>query len=106
MCGGCSTNMLPATTRHLPKTLPIADRHCCAKRSKRAMQAAGRPLRFARTLDLGCGTGLGGAAFRAVVDRLVGVDLFPGDGRAGGAKVFTTVSSPPTSLRFLSDEAS
>ncbi len=30
-----------------------------------AMRAAGRPLRFAAVLDLGCGTGLGGAAFRA-----------------------------------------
>jgi predicted TPR repeat methyltransferase len=28
-------------------------------------------------LDLGCGTGLGGAAFRAIADRLVGVDLSP-----------------------------
>ena len=28
-------------------------------------------------LDLGCGTGLGGAAFRPFADRLVGVDLSP-----------------------------
>jgi predicted TPR repeat methyltransferase len=41
------------------------------------MQAAGRPLRFGSMLDLGCGTGLGGAAFRPVVDWLVGVDLSP-----------------------------
>jgi predicted TPR repeat methyltransferase len=34
-----------------------------------------RPPRFAAMLDLGCGTGLGGAAFRPMVDRLVGVDL-------------------------------
>lgn len=34
-----------------------------------------RPPRFAAMLDLGCGTGLGGAAFRPLVDRLVGVDL-------------------------------
>jgi predicted TPR repeat methyltransferase len=31
--------------------------------------------RFAAMLDLGCGTGLAGAAFRAHVDRLTGVDL-------------------------------
>jgi predicted TPR repeat methyltransferase len=31
--------------------------------------------RFATMLDLGCGTGLAGAAFRPHVDRLVGVDL-------------------------------
>ncbi len=44
---------------------------------QKAAQAAGRPLRFRSMLDLGCGTGLGGAAFRPVVDRLVGVDLSP-----------------------------
>jgi predicted TPR repeat methyltransferase len=41
------------------------------------LRAAGRPLRFAATLDLGCGTGLAGAAFRPCVSRLVGVDLSP-----------------------------
>jgi predicted TPR repeat methyltransferase len=40
-------------------------------------RATGRPLHFPSMLDLGCGTGLGGAAFRAIVDRLVGVDLSP-----------------------------
>jgi predicted TPR repeat methyltransferase len=39
------------------------------------MRDAGRPLRFAAMLDLGCGTGLAGAAFRPVVDHLTGVDL-------------------------------
>ncbi len=39
------------------------------------MRTAGRPLRFTDVLDLGCGTGLGGAAFRQMADRLVGVDL-------------------------------
>jgi predicted TPR repeat methyltransferase len=34
-----------------------------------------RRLRFAAMLDLGCGTGLAGAAFRAEVDRLTGIDL-------------------------------
>ena len=42
-----------------------------------AMGAAGRSMRFGAMLDLGCGTGLGGAAFRPYVDRLVGVDLSP-----------------------------
>jgi predicted TPR repeat methyltransferase len=40
-------------------------------------RAAGRPMRFRAMLDLGCGTGLGGAAFRPFVDRLVGIDLSP-----------------------------
>lgn len=38
---------------------------------------AARPLRFPSALDLGCGTGLAGAAFRPLVDWLVGVDLSP-----------------------------
>jgi predicted TPR repeat methyltransferase len=42
-----------------------------------AMRTAGRPMRFGAMLDLGCGTGLGGAEFRPFVDRLVGVDLAP-----------------------------
>src|SRR5262245_35627102 len=38
---------------------------------------AGPSLRIGSMLDLGCGTGLGGAAFRPHVDWLVGVDLSP-----------------------------
>jgi predicted TPR repeat methyltransferase len=38
-------------------------------------RAAGRPTRFGAMLDLGCGTGLVGAAFRADVDHLTGVDI-------------------------------
>jgi predicted TPR repeat methyltransferase len=41
-------------------------------------RAAGRPLRFTATLDLGCGTGLAGMAFRPATGRLVGVDLSAG----------------------------
>lgn len=41
-------------------------------------RGAGRPMRFSATLDLGCGTGLAGVAFRDVTDRLVGVDLSTG----------------------------
>jgi predicted TPR repeat methyltransferase len=44
---------------------------------EKAIHAAGRPLRFHSMLDLGCGTGLGGAVFRPVADRLTGVDLSP-----------------------------
>jgi predicted TPR repeat methyltransferase len=39
------------------------------------ISAAGRPLRFESALDLGCGTGLAGSAFRPVCGRLIGVDL-------------------------------
>jgi predicted TPR repeat methyltransferase len=37
-----------------------------------------RPEKFAAALDLGCGTGLAGAAFRPCVAHLAGVDLSPG----------------------------
>jgi predicted TPR repeat methyltransferase len=42
---------------------------------ERVMSAAARPLRFDAVLDLGCGTGLAGAAFHPVCNRLIGVDL-------------------------------
>src|SRR4051812_43936346 len=38
----------------------------------------GTRLRFGSVLDLGCGTGLGGAAFRPFCDWLVGIDISPG----------------------------
>jgi predicted TPR repeat methyltransferase len=37
----------------------------------------GRPMRFEALLDLGCGSGLAGAAFRPFAAHLVGVDLSP-----------------------------
>ena len=43
-----------------------------------ACKDCGRAMRFGAMLDLGCGTGLAGAAFRAHVDWLIGVDLSPG----------------------------
>ena len=43
-----------------------------------ACKDCGRPMRFGTMLDLGCGTGLAGAAFRAHADWLIGVDLSPG----------------------------
>ena len=44
---------------------------------EQAVHTAQRPLRFCAMLDLGCGTGLAGAAFAPLADRLVGVDLSP-----------------------------
>jgi len=38
---------------------------------------AKRPMHFSAMLDLGCGTGLGGAAFRKHADWLAGMDLSP-----------------------------
>ena len=39
---------------------------------------AGDRPRFGAALDIGCGTGLVGAAFRPLCDRLVGIDISPG----------------------------
>jgi predicted TPR repeat methyltransferase len=44
----------------------------------RACEASERTMRFERALDLGCGTGLAGAAIRPFCDWLVGVDASPG----------------------------
>ena len=39
---------------------------------------AKKPAFFKRGIDLGCGTGLGAAAFAGNVDRFIGIDLSPG----------------------------
>ena len=44
----------------------------------RTCDASGRTMRFEQALDLGCGTGLAGAALRPFCDRLVGVDASSG----------------------------
>jgi predicted TPR repeat methyltransferase len=44
---------------------------------KSVLRGLGRPMRFDALLDLGCGTGLVGAAFRPFAAHLVGVDLSP-----------------------------
>ncbi|MDP2297594.1 MAG: methyltransferase [Pseudolabrys sp.] len=43
----------------------------------RAVEAASPAMKFGAALDIGCGTGLGGAAFRPYCARLAGVDLSP-----------------------------
>jgi predicted TPR repeat methyltransferase len=70
------------------------------------MRAAGRPLRFGAMLDLGCGTGLGGAAFRPVVDWLVGVDLSPAMIAQAAAKGLYDRLATAALTDFLADEAS
>jgi predicted TPR repeat methyltransferase len=45
---------------------------------ERACNTLGRAAKFACLLDLGCGTGLAGAAFDGIADLLTGVDLSPG----------------------------
>ena len=77
MSAGCSTNTPArydaALTEHLAYQGPTLLRQAV----EAVMCGAGRPMRFGAMLDLGCGTGLAGTAFRPFVDRLVGVDLSP-----------------------------
>jgi predicted TPR repeat methyltransferase len=70
-----------------------------------AMGAAGRPVRFAAMLDLGCGTGLAGMAFRPVVDRLFGVDLSPAMVAKAAGKGFYDRLVTADLKDFLADEA-
>lgn len=55
-----------------------------------------RAAHFATMLDLGCGTGLSGAAFRPLVDWLEGVDLSPGMVALARRKISITRSTPAT----------
>lgn len=64
------------------------------------------PGRFARVLDLGCGTGLSGAAFRDAADWLGGIDLSPAMIRKAAAKNIYDhlgVGDIATSLRTLTE---
>jgi predicted TPR repeat methyltransferase len=68
------------------------------------MQAGGRPMRFAAMLDLGCGTGLGGTAFRPFADRLIGVDLSPAMVARASAKGLYDRLTAASIEPFLADE--
>jgi predicted TPR repeat methyltransferase len=70
-----------------------------------AMREAGRPMRFAAMLDLGCGTGLGGSAFRSFAERLVGVDLSPAMIAQAAAKGLYDRLVSADLADFLADEA-
>jgi predicted TPR repeat methyltransferase len=62
-----------ALTEHLNYRGPALLRHVVTS----ALERLGRPMRIESLLDLGCGTGLAGQAFRPFAGRLVGVDLSP-----------------------------
>jgi predicted TPR repeat methyltransferase len=72
---------------------------------EKVTQVAQRRAHFGSMLDLGCGTGLCGAAFRAVVDRLVGVDLSPAMVVQAAAKNLYDRLVTADLTSFLSDEA-
>jgi len=73
----------------------------------RAVQAAhaGGRMKFGSVLDLGCGTGLAGAAFRPHCDWLVGVDLSPAMLAKARTKGLYDRLVEGEILGFLADEA-
>jgi predicted TPR repeat methyltransferase len=66
--------------------------------------AAGRRRRIGSMLDLGCGTGLAGAALRPHVDWLVGVDLSPGMVEQARAKGLYDKLVVDDIVHFLADQ--
>jgi predicted TPR repeat methyltransferase len=69
-----------------------------------ALRRIGRPMRFNSLLDLGCGTGLAGAAFRPVVERLIGVDLSAAMIARAQAKALYDRLAVGDVTNFLADE--
>jgi predicted TPR repeat methyltransferase len=73
---------------------------------ERALTRNGRAPHFAAVLDLGCGTGLAGAAFRPIASQLVGVDLSEAMiARAQDKAIYDRLVCGTVS-EFLADEAS
>ena len=70
---GCAPNF----DRALVEGLDYRGPQMLREALRAATAARGRPFRFARALDLGCGTGLVADALRAQCDAIVGVDLSP-----------------------------
>jgi predicted TPR repeat methyltransferase len=68
------------------------------------MDDRGLPMHFAGMLDLGCGTGLGGAAVRPFADRLIGVDLSPAMVAQASAKGLYDRVTAASIEPFLADE--
>ncbi|MGI8525367.1 MAG: methyltransferase [Pseudolabrys sp.] len=70
-----------------------------------AVKRTGVKIKFGSVLDLGCGTGLAGAAFRPLADRLVGVDLSSGMiAQARGKGLYDRLVEADV-LQFLNGEA-
>jgi predicted TPR repeat methyltransferase len=68
------------------------------------VRAADASARIGSMLDLGCGTGLAGAAFRPIVDRLVGADLSPAMIEQAAAKGLYDRMVAADALQFLTEE--
>ena len=68
--------------------------------------AAKKPAFFKRAIDLGCGTGLGAAAFAKEVDHFIGIDLSPKmieQARASGLYAELEVADMVAGLRSKAD---
>ena len=63
--------------RRISRSASSTARKSCL-RLARALRREGRPFRFERALDLGCGTGLMGEAIRPIAGTLAGIDLSAG----------------------------
>jgi predicted TPR repeat methyltransferase len=72
---------------------------------EKAMQSAQRRVHFNSMLDLGCGTGLGAAAFRTLVSQIVGVDLSPAMVAQAATKGLYDRLVTADVVSFLADEA-
>ncbi len=70
-----------------------------------AASAQDRPFRFARALDLGCGTGLVGEALRECCEAIVGVDLSPAMAAAARRKGFYAEVVVGDMVAFLARQA-
>jgi len=79
--------------------------YCAPELLLRAVEKTGRRMKFGSVLDLGCGTGLAGAAFRPLADWMVGVDLSPAMlAQARGKGTYDRLIEDDV-LQFLSGEA-
>jgi predicted TPR repeat methyltransferase len=70
--------------------------------------AAKKPAFFKRAIDLGCGTGLGAAAFAKEVDHFIGIDLSPKmieQARANGLYAELEVADMVAGLRSKGDNS-
>lgn len=67
----------PRFDRHLVRSLGYRAPELLRDAVRRACSRRLREARFARMLDLGCGTGLAGRAFADLCETMVGIDLSP-----------------------------
>ncbi|HKH96310.1 MAG TPA: methyltransferase domain-containing protein [Beijerinckiaceae bacterium] len=98
----------PRFDRHLVRSLDYRGPELIHAAVHRAATDLVRPARFARMLDLGCGTGLVGRAFADHADLIEGIDLSPGMlARARKTRAYAALHEGElvTALRRFPDDA-